>query len=207
MILSTAKTNLILRFLYSFSTQSIRNDFNKIALILSVSPDNGVSPALISALVVAEDRRFYRHSGIDSRAIIRAIWSTIFRGRLQGASTIEQQLVRTIIHRYELSLTRKLREFLLAVMVSSAFSKQRIARAYLSFAYFGWQMNGINEACHRLKYNLHNLSIYQAANVVARIKYPEPETASQSRKEQIHIRTRFISKQIESNQKIPANAT
>jgi membrane peptidoglycan carboxypeptidase len=192
MILSITKTTYFLRFLYTISTQAVKNDFKKICLILSSIPDNIVSSSLVDALIIAEDRRFYKHAGIDARAIFRAIWSTLFRGRLQGASTIEQQLVRTITSRYELSLTRKIREFLLSLMVASVYTKQQIAQTYLSLAYFGWQMNGIDQACNRLKYDPHNLTVYQAANVIARIRYPEPEVASQNRKTQIQNRTRFI---------------
>ena len=72
---------------------------------------------LMEMLVTGEDRRFLRHCGFDPAAIARAAFWTL-RGRLQGASTIEQQLVRTITGEKQIRTTRKIREILLAASVA-----------------------------------------------------------------------------------------
>jgi len=129
---------------------------------------------LCQALVAAEDHRFYSHSGLDLVAVARAIWQRVLRGRIQGASTVEQQLTRTIRGRYERTLSRKLSEVLLASTVGEAFSKPHILRIYLTVAHFGWRMQGASRACAILGLDLTSLAPPQAASLVARLKYPEP---------------------------------
>src|SRR6267378_715365 len=77
-----------------------------------------IPQVLISALLVAEDHRFYVHGGVDPLAILRAIWHSFYHRRLIGGSTIEQQLVRTLTERKERNLKRKIRELALAFCVS-----------------------------------------------------------------------------------------
>jgi membrane carboxypeptidase/penicillin-binding protein len=151
-----------------------------------------ISENLLNTLILAEDRRFLFHPGVDPVAVVRALFSLLFLGKLQGASTIEQQLVRTVTKRYNLSITRKLREMFLALLVSSSFPKEQIAKAYLSIAYFGWQMNGIDQACDRLSINVKDASLSDAAEIIARLKYPEPEVASLKRHQQIQVRVSHI---------------
>src|SRR5690242_20336233 len=69
-------------------------------------------------LVSGEDHRHGRHHGFDLIAIARAVWRRIARGKYEGASTIEQQLVRVITGRYERTLRRKVREIGLAMLLS-----------------------------------------------------------------------------------------
>ncbi len=180
------------RLFYSIAPKSIKKDFDFICYALSSLDGNGLSQFLLDALIVAEDHRFYQHPGVDIIAILRAIWSILFRRRIQGASTIEQQLVRTITKRYDLSILRKIREMYLSLMLSSMFPKERIARNYLSVAYFGWKMNGIGQVGLRLGFDLTNVSKRDAASAIARIRYPEPNNGSITRQAQIHNRTNYI---------------
>jgi membrane carboxypeptidase/penicillin-binding protein PbpC len=128
-------------------------------------------------LVLGEDHRFHSHFGIDTRAIARVILQGIVRGKLQGGSTVTQQLVRVVTRRYERTIQRKLRELALASLVDANYNKEFQLSCYLHLAYFGWQMNGLNQACHRLKIKLP-CSIGEASQIVARLKYPEPKVAS-----------------------------
>jgi len=205
--LKQSKRTLVLaRLFYFFATKSIKRDFDYICSVSAELNGNIYSPLFIDALLVAEDKRFYRHPGFDILAIIRALYSFIVRRHLQGASTIEQQFVRTITGRYELSLRRKIREIYLSVLLSLSVQKEFIARHYLSVAYFGWQMNGLQQACQRLQLNPENISIEGAANVIARIRYPEPELATEYRKYQILRRTKYILSKINSKQMAPNQA-
>lgn len=151
-----------------------------------------VSHRLAGALIAAEDRRFLGHSGVDPIAVARALSGMILSTQRGGGSTIEQQLVRTITRRYERTLTRKIREVLLATTVGDVASKSDIIRTYLSVAYFGWRMNGVHEACARTGFKVSELTAYQAALVVARLKYPQPRHPSAARRAQISSRAKFI---------------
>src|SRR5574341_849643 len=157
---------------------------------LSIRPK--MSPIFSEFLIVAEDRRFFRHSGIDIFAIIRAIYRFLFYRELSGASTIQQQLVRTIQRRYEKSFRRKLREMMLATIVSEVIERHEIPNLYLYIAYLGWRMNGLEQACRRLDIDIALPTPQQAAAIVARLKYPEPEFASPRRLQQITNRTQYL---------------
>lgn len=101
-------------------------------------------------------------------AIVRALKVRIFEGKRQGASTIEQQLVRTITGRYEKSPRRKVREQILAVMVSSIFTKEDLARCYLMVAYYGVGLVGY---VGLMKLSARNFEFSDEV-IVAHLKYP-----------------------------------
>ena len=140
-----------------------------------------LSPFFVEALVVAEDRRFFAHSGVDARAVLRAIVRTIFARKREGGSTIEQQLVRTITNSRAPTLRRKLREWVLASHLAACVSKEDTARLYLSVAYFGARMNGLSAACRRLGISERSPTLRQACDMIARIRYPEPSGGSLAR--------------------------
>lgn len=133
---------------------------------------------LIQALVVAEDRRYCSHPGVDIFSIARALYRALFMAKIEGASTIEQQLVRTMRQRYEFSVSRKVSECLLAMGVVRAFDKVCLARVYLNIAYFGWRANGVHQAAHRLGLNVDDLNREQAALLAAMLKVPMPREPS-----------------------------
>jgi membrane peptidoglycan carboxypeptidase len=160
-----------------------------------------IPATVVDSLIVAEDHRFYRHYGIDPIAVARAICNLTLRGTLSGGSTIEQQLVRTITCRYERSLGRKLREILLACVVQRTIPKSDIPGLYLSIAYFGWHMNGIQQACRRLGIELSKMTQRQAACLVSRLKYPEPRNPSSRRTRLIATRTDYLLRTLEKQQR------
>lgn len=151
-----------------------------------------VHPILTAILISSEDSRFYSHRGFDPLAAARATMQLLFQKKLTGASTIEQQLVRTVTRQYQRSLIRKAREILLAASVEAVIPKRDIPGVYLSVAYFGWRMNGLREACMRLDIKPETMTMLDAGSIVARLKYPEPEVASPERRSQINVRTRYI---------------
>lgn len=132
-----------------------------------------IDATILAALVAAEDRRFYRHSGFDLYGIVRAVQATIFRRHIQGASTIEQQLVRTLTNRRALTISRKFTEILAALWLSSTYEKNVVARVYLRNAYYGSLMNGLQQAKRRL--NIPDYpSMKEACALVACLRYPLP---------------------------------
>jgi membrane peptidoglycan carboxypeptidase len=176
------------------SIRRLSRDSERLNTAILKARNLNVAPSIINALVAAEDRRYFRHPGVDPVAIFRVLARTPLGGPPQGASTIEQQLVRTVTSRYERTARRKFREVLLAIWVSIRYNKHWIARAYLRVAYFGWSMVGVRQACARLAIPLETALPHQAASLVARLKYPEPRNASPVRLEQIDRRTRYISR-------------
>lgn len=143
-------------------------------------------------LVSGEDHRSGRHGGFDALAMIRATWHLLAFGRREGASTIEQQLVRVLTNRFERTLQRKCREILLASLVAGSYAKSETAALYLNVAYYGWRMNNYHEACSRLRFSPSSLSLGEAAEVVARLKYPEPRIPSLKRRAQIERRVTYL---------------
>ena len=108
-----------------------------------------ISPVMRKAIVAIEDRRFYENDGIDYIGIVRALKSDVTSGGYtQGASTLEQQLVRNLYLTPQQSLSRKLTEACLAVQLDKQWSKDRILTAYLNDIYFGQQAYGIEAAAH-----------------------------------------------------------
>lgn len=134
-------------------------------------------PILFRALIAAEDRRFLFHCGIDPISIGRAAMRWLFWRRLEGASTLEAQFVRTVSGRREISLRRKLREAAIASAISLLKSKRRIAMAYLEIAYFGFEERGIKFAASALAIDLGKLNVSDACDLVARLKRPSSEAA------------------------------
>ena len=125
----------------------------------------GVSPVMRKAMVDTEDRRFYDNNGIDYIGIMRALKSDVSSGGItQGASTIEQQLVRNLYLTPQQTLGRKLTEACLAVQLDKQWSKDRILTAYLNDIYFGQEAYGIDAAAEAY-FGVHakDLSLDQAA--------------------------------------------
>jgi penicillin-binding protein 1A len=124
-----------------------------------------ISPVMRKAIVAVEDRRFYQNDGVDYIGIIRALKSDVSSGGFaQGASTIEQQLVRNLYLSPQQSISRKLTEGCLAVQLDKQWSKDRILETYLNDIYFGQQAYGI-EAAAKAFFGVHakDLTLEQAA--------------------------------------------
>ena len=174
------------------SNNSLRNQLQKSVekLELEIIHSNlpNPTPQMCEFLIAGEDHRFHYHPGVDPIALCRATWKTVFRGSRQGASTIAMQLVRTITGRYEKTWRRKLVEIFLAIYLSKYVSKDRLPILYLSVAYYGWGMNNFGQACSRLGIDPRTVSTFEAAKLVARIKYPEPKKLAAGRSKRIHQR-------------------
>src|SRR5713101_4116445 len=94
--------------------------------------------SVVDAVVIAEDRRFWTHAGVDALAVTRAAHVNFKRGEPhQGASTITQQLARTLFLDTNRTWSRKFRETAIALMLEVRYSKSRILEAYLNSVYLG----------------------------------------------------------------------
>jgi len=124
-----------------------------------------ISPWMRRATVAVEDRRFYRHGGVDYEGIARALWRDITEGEVvEGGSTLTQQLVRNLYISRERTVGRKLREACLAIQLNRKWSKQRILRSWLNAVYFGNRSYGI-EAASQTYFSKHarQLNLREAA--------------------------------------------
>jgi penicillin-binding protein 1A len=108
----------------------------------------GKMPLLVKeAFVAAEDRRFYEHDGVDLWGISRALFTNLKqRSVREGASTITQQLARTVFLSQDRTITRKLREAALAYKLERQLSKEQILEQYLNYVYLGAGAYGIADA-------------------------------------------------------------
>jgi 1A family penicillin-binding protein len=114
-----------------------------------VVPLNRISPYFIQAVIATEDHRFWEHHGLDKLRTLKALWITLFEpGRIQGASTITQQLAKNLFFSYERTFLRKFRELLVALQIESQYGKREILEAYLNQIPFGVGAYGIEQAAH-----------------------------------------------------------
>lgn len=110
-------------------------------------PLDQMPPALVDAIISVEDRKFYSHWGIDMFGIARAMVKNIAAGEIvQGASTITQQLARNLFVMFDVSISRKVKEAILAVKIERTYSKDEILEMYLNQIYFGSGAYGVEAA-------------------------------------------------------------
>ncbi len=108
---------------------------------------SGISEQMKHAIVAIEDRRFYQHRGVDPAGIVRAVFSKLSSGSSEGASTIDQQLIkREYLKDSAQTYTRKLREALLAPQLEKKYTKEQILTQYLNGIYYGNGAYGIEDA-------------------------------------------------------------
>ncbi len=133
---------------------------------------------LIDAVLAAEDHRFFAHSGLDPRALLRAAWANLRAGRVkEGGSTITQQLVKVRLLSPQRTFFRKLREAWLAALIESRYSKERILEAYLNEIYLGQRgpiaLRGVGAASRAyFGKEVHQLTTPEAALIAAIIRGP-----------------------------------
>ena len=136
-----------------------------------------IPKVILDAFIAVEDKNFFEHQGIDITSIIRASLQNILNigtnKRLVGGSTITQQVVKGFFLTSERSLTRKLKEAVLAYRVSNAFSKEKILEIYLNQIYLGHHSYGIYVAAQNyFGKKLTEINIQEAALLASLPKAP-----------------------------------
>ncbi len=133
-----------------------------------------LDPITPSAFVAIEDRRFYRHWGIDPRGIGRAMIANMRGGGVrQGGSTITQQLAKTNFLSGDRTIKRKAQEVIIAFWLEAWLSKQEILSRYLSSVYFGDGVYGLRAAAHHyFDRDPENLSLAQSAMLAGMVQAP-----------------------------------
>jgi penicillin-binding protein 1A len=133
-----------------------------------------IPPYLQLAIIAAEDDQFYHHSGINYFSNIRAIYKDILRrSKSEGASTITQQLARMLIHSYEKTFDRKIKELLIAWKIEKQYSKQQILTLYSNLHNMGPGIYGVAAAAdYYLGKQLKDLTLEDCAMIAALPRNP-----------------------------------
>ena len=140
-------------------------------------PYNSIPQNVINSFLSAEDKNFFSHPGVDAKGVLRAIINNISNiissKRLEGASTITQQVAKNFLLTNEVSINRKLKEAILAFRIERALSKERILELYLNQIYLGSGAYGV--AAASIEYfdkSIKELNYAEAALLAALPKAP-----------------------------------
>ena len=140
-------------------------------------PYNSIPKIVINSFLSAEDKNFFSHPGVDAKGVMRAVVNNvkniISSKRLEGASTITQQVAKNFLLSNEISLNRKIKEAILAFRIERALSKERILELYLNQIYLGSGAYGV--AAASLEYfdkSIKDLNYAEAALLAALPKAP-----------------------------------
>jgi penicillin-binding protein 1A len=151
-----------------------------------------VPQVLIDAVIAAEDRDFFSHQGVDPIGIARAAWNDVRGGATQGGSTITQQYVKNVYLTNDRTLSRKVREAVLAIRLEQELSKEEILERYLNTIYFGRGTYGIGAAARTyFGRNISELTVAESAYLAGLIRSPEGGDAARDPEEGTR-RRRFV---------------
>ncbi len=129
---------------------------------------------LTNALITIEDRNFFSHSGVNLKAIIRAIIYDLKAGSFkQGASTLTQQLAKTLFLTPEKSIVRKIKEAILTIQIERRYTKNEIMELYLNLIYLGSGNYGVEAACRAyFGKSVKDITLAEAALIAGLPKAP-----------------------------------
>lgn len=130
--------------------------------------------SLINAFLATEDHKFYEHHGLSIRGICRSAFVNVYYGKkVQGASTITQQLVRLLFFDAKKTFVRKVKEQIFALLVEFQFTKDQILETYLNHVYFGHGIYGVQAAAQRFwNKNVQDLALDEVAVLAAMVRSP-----------------------------------
>lgn len=173
-------------------------------LLYTIYKDKNRTPVKLSqipevvrlATLAAEDAEFYSHAGFSIKGMFRALSKNISQGKLQGGSTITQQLVKNALLSSEKTYVRKVRELILAIGVEMNYSKDEILEMYLNEVNYGGNVYGIQEASkHYFEKDASKLSLSEAALLAGLPQSPtkyspfgnNPELTFSRQREVLHL--------------------
>ena len=149
--------------------------------LVSLGPSYGkwlkygeIAPVMREAMISVEDRRFRSHFGIDPIGLTRAVAVSVTSGKgMRATSTSTQQLARNVFLNNSRTMTRKLREGILAMALEWKFSKEEILELYLNKVYFGGGAYGVDSASRKFfGHSATTLSLPEAAIIAGLVKAP-----------------------------------
>ncbi|MDH5347865.1 MAG: PBP1A family penicillin-binding protein [Nitrospira sp.] len=180
---------------YSDDGQSIGQFFIERRILTPISE---IPKTLTQAVIATEDARFFEHPGLAYIGMLRAAWTNIRHGgrKVEGASTITQQLARSLFLSSERSYERKIRELVLAYKMEAVSGKEQILETYLNQIYFGQGAYGVGSAARSyFDKDIRELTLAESAFLAGLPKSPSrfsPFTAYElAKKRQEHVLSRM----------------
>ncbi len=167
-----------------------------------------ISPTLVKALLATEDPRFYRHVGVDMKAVARAVYATLTTFHFgQGGSTITQQLARDTFLYPSKTITRKAKEALLALRIEKAYTKSEILELYCNRIYLGHGRYGFDAASQfYFGKTVKNLTLPEAALLAGLPQRPEGYSPLRNPRAAEGRRNHVLSRMVEEGVLDPAAA-
>ncbi len=169
-------------------------------------PYNSIPDKIVNSFLSAEDKNFFNHPGVDAKGVLRAVIKNISNiinsKRLEGASTITQQVAKNFLLSNEVSLNRKIKEAILAFRIERSLNKERILELYLNQIYLGQGTYGIASAS--LEYfdkSVDELNYEEAALLAALPKAPSKYNPYKN-KELAKFRRDLVLKNLQDNKYI-----
>jgi penicillin-binding protein 1A len=162
-------------------------------------PMEEVPQVVQDAFVAAEDKNFWRHSGVDKEAILRAVKKNLTSGALkEGASTITQQVAKTFLLTPERKFTRKIKEAILSTRIENWLSKQQILYLYLNQIYLGSSSYGV-EAAADTYFGKHvkDLTVAEAAMLAGLAKAPSTYSPKKNLRKSMERRAYVLKRMLE----------
>ncbi|MGH7183136.1 MAG: transglycosylase domain-containing protein, partial [Nitrospiraceae bacterium] len=191
--LGTYQPSLVTQ-VYSSDQQLIGQFFIERRILTPVAE---IPEGLRRAVVAVEDVRFFEHPGLDYIGMLRAAWTNVRRGgRVEGASTITQQLARSLFLSSERTFDRKVRELILAYKMELVLTKEQILELYLNQIYFGQGAYGVASAAQTyFGKDLSSLTIGESAFLAGLPKSPNHyspfKAYDRGKKRQEHVLARM----------------
>ena len=169
----------------------------------SVVPFEEISQNMKDAAVAIEDQGFYEHGGVEVSAILRAVWRNIGAGNLlggQGGSTITQQVIKNSLLSSEKTLTRKIKEWVLAPRLEKILTKDQILAVYLNEIPYGGNVYGVEEASQRFYGKpAATLTVAEAAYLAAMQQAPTRYSPYGDHRDELEARKNLVVDRMREN--------
>lgn len=185
----------LITFVFDRNGQPIGEFFRERRIL---TPFEEFPPHLVQAFVAAEDGRFFDHKGLNYKAIFRALLANIKAGKkVQGGSTITQQVARSLLLSRKKTYTRKIQEAILASRMESHLTKEEILYLYLNQIYLGHGAYGIGMASHiYFKKEVKDLTLEESALLAglpqAPSRFSPISDAKKAKSRQIYVLSRMV---------------
>lgn len=129
---------------------------------------------VVNAFIATEDKRYFNHSGVDFKSITRAIYrDVVARSKVEGASTITQQLAKNIFLTNDKTWLRKTKEMMIALYIEREYTKDEILEMYLNVIYFGHGQYGVEAAANKFFFkSVSELTVDEGAMLAGMVKAP-----------------------------------
>ncbi len=150
--------------------------------------------SLVNTIIATEDKNFFKHEGIDIKAIARAVlYDLKIKKPVQGASTITQQLIRSYFLTQNKTIKRKTREIILSLELERRYDKEKILEWYLNLIPFGSNLYGVESASQTfLGKSVSEISLAESAALTAMIKMPSYYSPYGSHKNELMERKNYV---------------